>query len=382
MRIIDPLVKEKFELADMHQDLAWNMISYLRPFSSNSPDFMLTESSYRKSGLRWAWCTIFTLPEFQTEGHFQKTIEVQFEIYRRLLTRFPGWLAPVRTKRELKALRDSQASIGISLLMEGAEPVKNPENLADFFARGVRALSLTWLNRNKYAGGNKSEGRLTADGAKLLDEAAVLGVAIDVSHLNKESYWDVIGYRNSKLPQLKIYASHSNAAAVFPSDRNLDDEQLSAMREAGGSVNIVLHNSYLEPGWIDTEYGIKKPLEPDELFVEGIEPEDLAENLVNSPIEGARLPDYKPEAVIQKEVGLEIVLEHIEHLVYMLGADKVGIGSDFDGGLTRFNTPAPFDDLTGLQLLGTAIEDKFGVECANGIMAGNMFDFWMDALPD
>ena len=358
------------------------MLCYLRPFAAPAADFMLTETSWRNSGLMWSFCTIFTLPEYHSDGNLKKASDTQFAIYRRLIARHPDWMASIGSKRNLIGLVKSGGKIGVTILMEGAEPVESPENLQSFFDQGVRALGLTWSNRNKYAGGNKTDGGLTEKGRALVNEAANLGMVIDVSHLNRESFWDLIDYRKSRLPGLKLVASHANADAVCPSDRNLDDRQLAALREAGACVGIILHNEFLMPGWKDTEFGIKKPLGPLEVFAEGIEPDALAEALAASATEPAEIEDFKPGAQRQDEVSLDIVLDHIEHIRYAMGDAAVGIGSDFDGGLTKYNTPTPFEDLAGLQALGEAVADKLGREFAAKVMSDNLMDYWLKNLPD
>jgi len=263
------LLKEKLPIVDMHEDLAWSMISYRRPFASSAASYMLTESSWRRSGLVWAWCSIFTLPEQRNETFFSRFIEAQFEIYNSLLAHYSGWLVPIGQKSDMSLLGEFGGQVGLSIMMEGAEPVQEPFQLESFFTRGVRSFSMTWHESNKYAGGNNGEGGLTDAGRLLINEAARLGMVLDVSHLNKESFWDVIEYRKLHCQNLCLIASHANAAAVCECARNLDDDQLSALREADASVGIVLLNSYLVPGWIDTEYHLKKPL--DQIEPEGVD---------------------------------------------------------------------------------------------------------------
>ncbi len=358
------------------------MLSYKRPFESEGRDYMLTQESWKDANLKWAWCTIFTLPEFHGAGHFDKAVAAQFEIYARLIERHSDWLAAIRSKSDLISVEKSQRKTGISILMEGAEPVSSPGELKRFFDFGVRAAGLTWMNRNAYAAGNKAEGGLTEQGRRLMDAAADLGIAIDVSHLNEESFWDAVEYRSKYSGNLALIASHSNAAAVCPSDRNLDDRQLSVLREAESCIGIVLHNSYLMPGWADTEFGIKKPLEPGVVFPEGVSGEEIAGKLAAGEINEINHPDFKPDAAPPEEVDIGIVLEHIGHLKYMLGDNLVGIGSDFDGGLTKYNTPVPFENLSDLQFLGDAVADKWGRDFAAKVMSENWFGYWLKNLPD
>ncbi|MCD6119380.1 membrane dipeptidase [bacterium] len=376
------LLKEKLPIVDMHEDLAWSMISYRRPFASSAASYMLTESSWRRSGLVWAWCSIFTLPEQRNETFFSRFIEAQFEIYNSLLAHYSGWLVPIGQKSDMSLLGEFGGQVGLSIMMEGAEPVQEPFQLESFFTRGVRSFSMTWHESNKYAGGNNGEGGLTDAGRLLINEAARLGMVLDVSHLNKESFWDVIEYRKLHCQNLCLIASHANAAAVCECARNLDDDQLSALREADASVGIVLLNSYLVPGWIDTEYHLKKPLPQETIFSSRATPAFIAAQLVESLHTGPKLEDENPDAEKPEAVDCEIVLEHIDHLTYMLGEDSVGIGSDFDGGLTKHNTPEPIRDLTDLQIIAELISERRNPRLAAKIMSENLLAFWRQALPE
>jgi membrane dipeptidase len=375
------LVKEMYPLVDAHQDVGWSMLAYSRPFASSSSSFMLTESSWRRSGLKWAWCTIFVLPEYIECGFAMQAMNVQFEIYSNLLAHYSGWLVPIGGRESIGLVDEFGGQTGISLLIEGADAIESPAQLEGFFLNGVRAMSLTWHHSNRYAGGDSGSGGITDFGRQLLDRAASLGIAIDISHLNKESFWDLIEYRKKHLPSLSIYASHSNAAAVCPHDRNLNDEQLEAMRDSDGCVGVVLLNSYLKEGWKETDFGMKKLIPLQETIPAGRPPAYIAANLVESAKPGPKLEDAVPAALPQEEVDPSIILNHIEHLRYMLGEDRVGIGSDFDGGLTRFNTPRGIDDLGDLQLVGEMIADRWNRAFALKVMGENWMGFWAKALP-
>ena len=375
-------VENSFRVIDAHQDLAFSMLSYQRAFATSDVHFMLTETSWRKSGLSWAWVTVFIHPDYQTQEFADAALKTELDIYDELLAHYRGWLVPGGCQKDIALMSRHGGQLGISILMEGAEPVSHAADLESFFMRGVRALGLTWNNKNKYAGGAFAEGGLTGPGSELLDEAARLGIAIDLSHLNEESFWDVIKYRNTKQSGLTLYASHSNAAAVCPHVRNLDDEQLAALRECGGAVGVVLYNMYLDPNWSRTGYGDKLIFPPEQVFAGGAAPDEIARKLVLGGFAEPAPADEAPDAEEAAEVSLEIVLEHIDHLVYVMGERSVGLGSDFDGGLTRHNTPIPFHSFADISILSEAVADRWGPEFARMFMGENWFDFWSQALPD
>lgn len=154
------------------------------------------------------------------------------------------------------------------------------EALRCLYALGVRALTLTWSNRNDIADGINEAGTgggLTSFGRQVVAEMNRLGMAVDVSHIAPAGFWDVLEV--SKKPPL---ASHSNAKALCSHPRNLDDEQLKALAAAGGVVGVTFAGQFLE--------------------------EDYHDACIHS------------------------VYKHLAYMLDLLGEDQhLGFGSDFDG---------------------------------------------------
>lgn len=129
--------------------------------------------------------------------------------------------------------------IALLLSLEGAEPVGTRlENLDAFYARGVRLLGLTWSRENHagYGAGYSPDGPtdqlgLKPFGAELVRHADRLGMLIDLSHLNQGGCDDV-----ARLTERPFFASHSNARALRPMDRNLSDRTISAISACGGMI--------------------------------------------------------------------------------------------------------------------------------------------------
>jgi membrane dipeptidase len=158
------------------------------------------------------------------------------------------------------------------------------ELLRQYYDLGVRAAGLTWNHSNAlgegvnkaYMDGTPSKGGLTALGRKVVAEANRLGIIIDVSHMNEETFWDVMEFSNAP-----VIASHSGVYNLRNHVRNLKDDQIRSLAEKGGVVQVVFY------------------------------PEFLA----------------GPEAV----VNVNTIVDHIDYIANLVGAEHVGIGSDFDG---------------------------------------------------
>jgi len=172
--------------------------------------------------------------------------------------------------------------------IEGGTAIENDlDNLQRFYDLGVRYIGLTWNNSNKISTSAKDavlknkKGGLTEFGLEVIKKMNETGMLIDVSHLSEAGFWDVI--ENSEDP---VIASHSNCYAINPHYRNLTDEQIKAIADKGGYIGINFYDEFLDE---------------------------------NGKANG---------------VSIDKVIEHIDHIKKIAGTDCIGIGSDFDGGIT------------------------------------------------
>ena len=141
-----------------------------------------------------------------------------------------GALAIVTDAVGLDAALDTGAIAGI-LTLEGAEPLGREPELARLFGRlGVRSIGLTWNRANDFADGATEDrgAGITPAGRRLLAEMADAGIALDLSHLTERGASDALEYAPGH-----VFASHSNAAAVHPTLRNVSDEVLRGLAERG-----------------------------------------------------------------------------------------------------------------------------------------------------
>lgn len=188
-------------------------------------------------------------------------------------------LEKATTAADVRAGADSDA-VTLILGMEGAEPLSGDLAVLDAFYRlGLRVLGLTHSRRNMAADGSFYEptpsgtpGGISAFGVDVLEHCVDHGIVVDVSHLNEPGFWDVVEFIDGP-----FVASHSNCQALHDHPRNLTDDQLRAVAEAGGVVGV---NAL-------------------QLFLHGDDP------------------------------NLATVVEHVEHAVDVAGVDHVGFGFDF-----------------------------------------------------
>lgn len=143
--------------------------------------------------------------------------------------------------------------------IEGCDYLENPKDLEELYKLGIRSITPVWNQTNKFGSGNRGDGGLTALGAELIDTAVSLGIMIDLSHANSPTFWDIIKKCENLKNQGKnpvVIASHSNCRELCKKEpeyinnredaqktlyysRNLDDEQLLAIKKLNGIVGIV-----------------------------------------------------------------------------------------------------------------------------------------------
>ena len=154
------------------------------------------------------------------------------------------------------------------------------EALRCLYELGVRAMTLTWSNRNDIADGINEEATgsgLTLFGKQVVAEMNRLGMLVDVSHISTAGFWSVI--ETSTKP---IIATHSNAKSLCAHPRNLNDEQIKALAQNGGLAGITFAGQFLEGDW--------------------------------------------------RNACIESVYKHIDYMLNLIGNDDhIGFGSDFDG---------------------------------------------------
>ena len=123
----------------------------------------------------------------------------------------------------------------------GAALGGDADNIGFFAEKDIRMLTLTWNGENELAyGADCAEGGLKDFGRRVIAKAEEKGIAVDVSHLNEEGFYDVASYIRTP-----IIASHSNCFSIIPHRRNLKDEQIRLIIESGGLIGLCFHAPFL-----------------------------------------------------------------------------------------------------------------------------------------
>ena len=258
-----------------------------------------------------------------------------------------GELVQIRDRRQLDAHLEKWRSaddataarlpIGYLLSLEGADSILTPAHLERAWHDGLRALGPAHYGSGVYAQGTSTEGPFPPRGLELLREAGRLGLILDVTHLSDESFWQAL-----KVFSGPVWASHHNARALVPHQRQLSDEMFRALAERDAVVGLALDAWMIVPGW---ERGKTTPQSA-----------------------GLRL---------------ENLVEHLDHYCQLAGnARHVGLGSDLDGAFGTEQTPLDLDSIADLQRLPALLHARGYAEAdIAGILHGNFVRFVSHALP-
>ncbi|MEH7522717.1 dipeptidase [Bacillus sp. JJ1503] len=326
-------IKNNTLIIDAHFDLLMD-VSIQR--ESGRRKVIETEyySRFIQGGVNIIFASIFIDNGFLPEMGLRKALN-QVSALHEEVKESPNKLMICRNSNDMK-IAQKTGKIGFLLSLEGAEPIGTDISLLRvFYELGVRNLGLVWSRRNAVGEGSHfspvREGRkggITGFGLQVIEEAERFGMIIDVSHLNDEGFLDVI--EHSKKP---IIASHSNSRILSNTMRNLTDQQMEAIAKKGGVIGV---------------------------------------NAVSIIV-----------AEEDDKSHLEQFINHIDHIVNVVGIDHVGIGLDLCNDFYKYVDPKdlasmprkPFDVIDGHQnfsnLIGGLINRGYSDQRIEKVLGGN-----------
>ncbi|RDI96458.1 peptidase M19 [Meiothermus sp. QL-1] len=330
-------------MVDAHLDLAYNALELgrdltlplaeLRRRDTCSEVPLVTLPALREAGVGVVFATLWVDPRrYPTPEEAHRAALRQLELYLRWEE--AGWVRILRRRADLVEHRvrwQQDRAPALVLLIEGAECVRVPEEVAFWWGHGVRLIAPAW-NRTRYAGGTREPGGLTPLGQELLWAMQAQGVALDCSHLDEAAFWQALAVFGGAL-----CATHSNPRALLGGEanplanRHLSDAMLRALGAREGVVGVVLYNLFLDPAWRRGQ---------------------------------PRLP-------------LAVVGRHLAYVAAQVGWERVGLGSDFDGGFGLHEAPLGLEGPADLGKLAGWVPEPH----RPGVLGENWLGWLARALP-
>jgi membrane dipeptidase len=321
--------------ADGHNDLMLD-VQFGRDLGHDDRfgDFWLPQ--LRAGGAVLVVLPVFTEDWFVGEGALRRALRT-IETARQMAARHAGAVALVTTASQLREALDADR-IALVLSFEGMEPVGADIDLIDtFWQLGVRMASLTWNRRTAFADGQGERGTgagLTGVGIRAIERMEELGMIVDISHLSDAGFEHV-----ARLASRPFVASHSSCRAVLDHPRNLPDDQLRSLAQAGGFAGM---------------------------------------NAMGEFVGGERTVDA--------------FIDHIVHAVELVGPAHVALGIDFLADVQANTLPASEQPpagtfITGLErptdlpALGERLVERLGADAAARVAGGTLIETLLRLLP-
>jgi membrane dipeptidase len=381
-------------IVDAHEDLAYNMLNFGRDYSlpaeetrrremgaqvpERRGEALLGWPDYQRGRVAVVFGTLFAAPARRCHDELDKLCyrdaeeahrlyRSQIDQYHRLVEEHPDKFRLITGKDDLeqvlsawRAFEDQPVEpserenhqadfegdasahpdgrrVGLVVLMEGAEGVRQPAELEQWWQWGLRLIGPAWAG-TRFCGGTREPGPLTREGRELLEAMAAFGFTLDISHMDEAAALQALDSYEGR-----IIASHCNAQALlegYDGNRHLSDRVIRGLLERQGIIGTVPFNAFLRADW--------------------------------------------KRGDSREDIGLALVVDQIDYICQMAGdARHVGLGSDFDGGFGLQSTPYEIDTVADLQKLAPMLQDKgYRQDDVAGILGQNWIGLLEDTLPE
>lgn len=266
-------------------------------------------------------------------GKAQEIAVTRLSAIRRFVNAYPDDIGLARSADEARRIAKAGRKVAF-IGMENAFPLgpqPTQATIDDLARQGVRYAGITHFGHNQFGdssnpnteGGDAEEkwGGLSPLGRDLVGMLNKAGILVDVSHAGRKTMMQAV-----ELSKAPIIASHSGVKAVADSPRNLDDEQLLAIRKNGGVAQMVALDVYVKP-LNAAQKALQEKIRKDM----GLET-SARRAAMSKETEAAYEQRMKGLWEIEPRASVADFVDHIDHAVKVAGIDHVGIASDFDGG--------------------------------------------------
>jgi membrane dipeptidase len=349
---------------DSHLDLAMNAMEWNRDLRRTVEDIRKSEEGMTDKPDRAKGTVSF--PSMR-EGNIGICVATQIARYVKPGNYLPGWNSPeqawAQTQGQLawyKAMEEAgeivqilnvndlekhlklwenpseNTPIGYILSLEGADSIVSVKHLEKAFNYGLRAVGPAHFGPGTYAHGTDSTGGLGIKGRELLKEVERLGIILDATHLNDESFWEALNLYNGP-----VWASHNNCRVFVPHNRQFSDEQITELIKRDAVIGVVLDAWMMVPDWISGKS----------------DPRSMG-------------------------VTLKLMINNIDHICQLAGNSlHAGIGSDLDGAFGKEQCPYDLETIADIQKVPEMLSEiGYNESDVRNIMSGNFIRFLKNNL--
>jgi membrane dipeptidase len=324
----DPVSIHRRAIAiDMHADTTQRLVDEQLDISQRLTDGQFDSVRMREGGLDAQFFSIWVEPQLYGGGGERaiRRADEQIAAVRSLAEKHPETWEVATSAEDVRRI-NSEGKLAALMGLEGGYAIdERLEMVERYYRMGVRYMSPAWSVSTSWAGSSGDEvGRtrgLNDFGKSVVREMNRLGMMVDVSHVSDQTFWDIIN--TSTKP---VIATHSGCRAIANVARNLDDEMIRALAKTGGVCSVLFYPEFLEPGWSEKKKQVDAQIAAEVQKASDEEPGGIAQKKMAR--DRVRLREYARRL---PPVTVSRLVDHIDHIVKLVGIDHVGIGSDFDG---------------------------------------------------
>lgn len=355
-------------VVDTHDDTTQRLLDPKFNFGARHADGSVDIPRMRAGGLSAIFFSIWIPGTVSGPTAVQRALN-QIGAVRETVARHPNDLVLCTTAEEIRRAKGAN-KIAVLMGVEGGHMINNSlANLDKFFALGVRYMTLTHTVNTDWADASTDKpahGGLTDFGKQVVREMNRLGMMVDISHVADKTFYDVLAI--SRAP---VIASHSSCRALCSAPRNMTDDMIKALAAKGGVVQINYHIGFLSQQFQDASKAhpeLGKEIEAESK-------KRCGDNEACQLIEADKITrDMVAQGKLPRVDWTEII-NHIDHAVKLVGADHVGLGSDFDGA----DMPYGMEDVSDIPKITDALLAKgYSPGDVRKILGGNTLRLMQD----
>ena len=347
--IVDTHIDVPYRLYNKHEDISG-------PTSGN-----FDYPKARSGGLDVAFMSIYLPADTEKEGRATALADSLIDMVENITQTWPEKFKLVRSVSDVTAQFTSK-NIALALGMENGAPIDGDlKNLAHFYMRGIRYITLTHSKNNHICDSSYDTTRtwngLSPFGEEVIREMNRLGIMIDVSHVSDSTFFQIMS-----LSSAPVIASHSSCRHFTPGwERNMSDEMIRLLAKNDGVVQINFGSAFINETYRSTFLPLWTYLDENNMkYSEQSTKDYIAKFVAEHPVDFAHVSE---------------VADHIDHVVKIAGIDHVGLGSDFDG--LGDSLPIDLKDVSGYpNLIYHLLKRGYSDSDIAKICSGNLLRVW------
>jgi membrane dipeptidase len=308
-------------IVDTHIDVPYRLQAKWEDISVRTSGGDFDYPRAQAGGLNAAFMSIYVPSVYEDSGGGRNLAEQLIQMVEKFTVDWPDKFALAYSTADVR--RNFQRGIlSLPMGMENGTPIEGKlENLQYFYKRGIRYITLTHAKANHICDSSFDPERrwqgISPFGVEVVKEMNRLGIMIDVSHVSDSAFYQIL--RVTKAP---VIASHSSCRHFTPGwERNMSDDMIRMLAKNGGVIQINFGSSFLRDEvrryHEETRNVLNKYYEEHKLL-----PTDTLAQEYAKQYREQHPPIY---------ADVKDVVDHIDHVVQLVGVDYVGLGSDFDG---------------------------------------------------